>query len=178
MKRHSDSEQRVFEYIQTAIAEHGYAPSVREIGKAVGLKSSSTVQLNITRLQEKGLLQKTEKAARSIVLAEKQEKNKIPVFDGKSIGGTPSEYILYESDGHESEYFALKVEDDTLADDGIFAGSIAIVHSRETPLIGDLFAVRTDDTASIRKMSREVRREVDCGGTVLGRVVAVVMRFV
>lgn len=59
MSRHSDSEQRVFEYIQTVIAERGYAPSLREIGEAVGLKSPSTVQLHIRRLQEKGLLQKT-----------------------------------------------------------------------------------------------------------------------
>ena len=97
------------------------------------------------------------------------------MFDGQSVqsGDIPSEYVLYECDGHESD-FALRIEGDALADDGIFAGSIVIVHSGEAISSEDLFVVQTEAKTSIRKMCGETHYE----GPVLGRIIAVVMRFV
>ena len=51
-------QQRVYDYIEESIALHGYAPSVREIGEALGLKSPSTVHFHIKHLQEMGLIEK------------------------------------------------------------------------------------------------------------------------
>lgn len=128
------------------------------------------------KIARKGPTPEDRRRARSIVLAEKQEQNRIPVFDVQSVqsGDIPSEYVLYECDGHESEYFALRIEGDVLADDGIFAGSIVIVHSGEAISSEDLFVVQTEAKTSIRKMCGETHYE----GPVLGRIIAVVMRFV
>ena len=63
---------RIYEYLKTVIPEQGYAPSVREICEAVGLKSPSTVHFHLKRLQEKGLIEKGDFKGRAIVLTEQQ----------------------------------------------------------------------------------------------------------
>ena len=58
MPKKTDMTDRIYQYLQTIIPEQGYAPSVREIGEAVGLKSPSTVHFHLKRLQEQGRIAK------------------------------------------------------------------------------------------------------------------------
>lgn len=77
MEKLSRMQQRVYDYIAESIAEHGYAPSVREVGEALGLKSPSTVHFHIKHLQEMGLIEKSAGKGRAITL--KKQPQAVPV---------------------------------------------------------------------------------------------------
>ena len=80
MEKLSRMQQRVYDYIAESIAEHGYAPSVREVGEALGLKSPSTVHFHIKHLQEMGLIEKSAGKGRAITLKKQpQEAPAAPV---------------------------------------------------------------------------------------------------
>ena len=80
MEKLSRMQQRVYDYIEESIALHGYAPSVREIGEALGLKSPSTVHFHIKHLQEMGLIEKSAGKGRAITLKKQpQEAPAAPV---------------------------------------------------------------------------------------------------
>ena len=74
MPKKTQMTDRIYEYLQTVIPEQGYAPSVREICEAVGLKSPSTVHFHLKRLQERGLIEKGDFKGRAIVLATQRDK--------------------------------------------------------------------------------------------------------
>jgi len=63
------TQKKVLEYIKTVIGERGYAPSVREIGEAVGLRSTSTVQYNLNALEDAGYIERDPNLKRTIRLA-------------------------------------------------------------------------------------------------------------
>ena len=88
MPKKSDMTERVYEYLQAAIAQQGYAPSVREICEAVGLKSPSTAHFHLKRLQEQGLIDKGDCKGRAIVLRERRERDRIPIV-GCVAAGSP-----------------------------------------------------------------------------------------
>ena len=88
MPKRTDMTDRIYAYLQTVIPEQGYAPSVREICQAVGLKSPSTVHFHLKRLQERGLIEKGDFKGRAIVLTQQAEKNRIPIL-GHVAAGTP-----------------------------------------------------------------------------------------
>ena len=71
MAKLTPKQQKIYDYIQTFTAEHGYPPSVREIGAALGLKSPSTVHFHIKGLEEAGVLVKAEGKTRAITLADR-----------------------------------------------------------------------------------------------------------
>ena len=71
----------IYEYLQTVIPQQGYAPSVREICQAVGLKSPSTVHFHLKRLQERGLIEKGDGKGRAIVLTGPQDRDDAPRGD-------------------------------------------------------------------------------------------------
>lgn len=68
MEKLTAKQQKIYDYIQTFSAEHGYPPSVREIGAAVGLKSPSTVHFHLKGLEEAGVIIKAEGKTRAITL--------------------------------------------------------------------------------------------------------------
>ena len=85
MEKLSRMQQRVYDYIEESIALHGYAPSVREIGEALGLKSPSTVHFHIKHLQEMGLIEKSAGKGRAITLKKQpQEAPAAPVRPEKA----------------------------------------------------------------------------------------------
>lgn len=115
MPKKTDMTDRIYEYLQRVIPEQGYAPSVREICEAVGLKSPSTVHFHLKRLQEQGRIEKGDFKGRAIVLTAQREKNKIPIL-GDVAAGTPilaqeciDDYLTFECGSREDEYFALRV---------------------------------------------------------------------
>ena len=79
MEKLSRMQQRVYDYIAESIAEHGYAPSVREVGEALGLKSPSTVHFHIKHLQEMGLIEKSAGKGRAITLKKQLQESMLGV---------------------------------------------------------------------------------------------------
>ena len=85
----SKMQQRIYEYIAVCIQEQGYAPSVREIGEAVGLKSPSTVHFHLKRLEEAGVIAKGAGKGRAIALTEQAHpEDRIPIL-GNVAAGSP-----------------------------------------------------------------------------------------
>ena len=73
MPKKTDMTERIYAYLQEVIPVQGYAPSVREICEAVGLKSPSTVHFHLKRLQEQGLIDKGDCKGRALVLTQPPE---------------------------------------------------------------------------------------------------------
>ena len=126
---HGDTQQRILEYIEKYMETNGYSPSVREIGQAVGLKSTSTVHGHLNRLEKKGLLHREAMKPRTIDLTreDKPVLKRMPIL-GKVAAGTP---ILAEenADGFvtlpdnivgRGEHFILEVRGESM----IYAGII------------------------------------------------------
>ena len=134
MPKKTQMTERIYEYLQTVIPEQGYAPSVREICEAVGLKSPSTVHFHLKRLQERGLIEKGDFKGRAIVLAERPEKDRIPVL-GSVAAGTPilaqeciEDYLTFDCAGREKELFALRVRGESMLKAGILPEDLVVVH--------------------------------------------------
>ena len=112
MPKKTQMTEQIYNYLKTVIPQQGYAPSVREICEAVGLKSPSTVHFHLKRLQERGLIEKGDFKGRAIVLAAQREKNRVPIL-GDVAAGTPilaqeciDDYLTFDCGGTEEEFFA------------------------------------------------------------------------
>ena len=118
-------QQKIYDFIQSFTAEHGYPPSVREIGAAVGLKSPSTVHFHMKGLEEAGVIVKAEGKTRAITIpamplgavAEETDprENQIPIL-GNVAAGAPilaeeciEDYLTFDTQGMSGEHFALRV---------------------------------------------------------------------
>lgn len=195
MPKKTDMTQRIYEYLQTVIPEQGYAPSVREIGQAVGLKSPSTVHFHLKRLQEQGLIEKGDFKGRAIVLTERQEKNRIPIL-GNVAAGTPilaqeciEDYLTFECGGREEEYFALRVRGESMLKAGILPDDLVVVRRQQTAGVGEIIVALLGDEATVKRISRQGNQiwllpENDAyepidgtGAEVLGKVTAVVRQY-
>ena len=195
MPKKTDMTDRIYEYLQTVIPEQGYAPSVREICEAVGLKSPSTVHFHLKRLQERGLIEKGDFKGRAIVLTEAREKNKIPIL-GDVAAGTPilaqeciDDYLTFDCGGREGEYFALRVRGESMLKAGILPDDLVVVRRQPTAVNGEIVVALLGDEATVKRLSRRngeiwLLPENDdyqpINGTnaqVLGRVTAVVRQY-
>lgn len=155
----------VFEYIQSYCKEHGYPPSVRDIGKAVGLKSSSTVHMYLVQLEELGLIRRDPARPRAIVINETDEAvnlemsiRQIPVV-GKVAAGIP---ILAQENIEnfmsvpvdllgQGNYYILKVQGDSMIDAGIFNDDYVIVHEQKTASNGEIVVAMLEDEATVKR---------------------------
>ena len=195
MPKKTQMTDRIYEYLQTVIPEQGYAPSVREICEAVGLKSPSTVHFHLKRLQERGLIEKGDFKGRAIVLTEPREKNRIPIL-GDVAAGTPilaqeciDDYLTFDCGGREDEYFALRVRGESMLNAGILPDDLVVVRRQQTAVNGEIVVALLGDEATVKRLSRRngeiwLLPENDdyqpIDGTeaqVLGRVTAVVRQY-
>lgn len=166
MRKLKPQEQRVLDYVVASINENGYAPSVRDIKNALGFKSTSTVHMYLTRLEEFGLIRKEDGKSRAIVL----ESGAAPVADrvpilGKVTAGLP---ILAEEnfDGYvefaaparrydPKELFALRVSGTSMMGVGIMDGDYVIVSKSEYAENGEIVVALIDDSATVKTFYRE-----------------------
>ncbi|NLO21635.1 MAG: transcriptional repressor LexA [Syntrophomonadaceae bacterium] len=163
--RLTDRQKRIMDFIKKQIKESGYPPSVREIGQAVGLKSSSTVHAHLVHLEEMGLLKKDPSKPRTVIPVENQNVSMVsdttflPVV-GTVAAGTP---ILAEQniDGHmpiPSEFvhsgisFILKVKGDSMIEAGIFDGDFIIVREQPDANNGDIVVALLEDEATVKRL--------------------------
>ena len=157
MPRTSDKAERILEYVNQFVQENGYAPSVREIGAAVGLRSTASVSYHIQALQDKGLLMSPGEKGRkrSIVTAARQ--GQIPVI-GVVTAGVP--ILAYENqegtmawDG-DPGCFALRVRGDSMMGAGILSGDKVVVRPQQTANDGQIVVARIGDEATVKRLLR------------------------
>lgn len=195
MPKKTQMTDRIYEYLQTVIPEQGYAPSVREICEAVGLKSPSTVHFHLMRLQERGLIEKGDFKGRAIVLTGQREKNRIPIL-GDVAAGTPilaqeciDDYLTFDCGGTEEEFFALRVRGESMLNAGILPDDLVVVRRQPSAINGEIVVALLGDEATVKRLSKKngeiwLLPENDdyqpIDGTnaqVLGRVTAVVRQY-
>ncbi|MBE6946696.1 MAG: transcriptional repressor LexA [Ruminococcaceae bacterium] len=157
MPRTSDKAERILEYVNAFIQENGYAPSVREIGAAVGLRSTASVSYHIQALQEKGLLSQPGAKGRKRALSTGIRPGQIPVV-GVVTAGVP--ILAFENqegtmawDG-DPNCFALRVRGDSMIGAGILDGDKVVVRPQQTAMDGQIVVARIGDEATVKRLRR------------------------
>lgn len=164
-------QQEIYEFIQSYSAEHGYPPTVRDIGKAVGLASSSTVHAHLANLEKLGLIRRDPTKPRALELLDRATENVkefvrpmgLPLL-GSVAAGSPitaeeniEEYIDVPAEaGGSTGEFLLKVRGDSMIDAGILDGDIVVVKKQDTARDGEIIVARVgDDEATVKRYFRE-----------------------
>lgn len=202
-KPRGDMQARILAYIEQEIRTRGYAPSVREIGEAVGLKSTSTVHGHLTRMEKKGLLRRDSMKPRAIGLSaafspfdENASLREIPVV-GRVAAGTP---ILAEENIEETmtlpeemvgsgELFILRVRGESMIQAGIMNDDYIVVHRQMNANNGEIVVAMIDDEATVKRFYKEnghIRLQPENDAMepiivpevmILGKVVSLIRKF-
>ncbi len=163
MKGPSEKQLRILEFIRVFTKEKGYPPTVREIGAAVGLRSPSTVHAHLNKLRDFGLLQKEEHCTRSLTLAGKEEdepteENRVPIL-GRVTAGMPilaveetEGYLATDLDASCGEYFALRIQGDSMIGAAILDGDYIVVRKQNFAQNGQIVVAVIDDEATCKRL--------------------------
>ena len=157
MPRTSNKAQLIVDYVNQFIQENGYSPSVREIGAAVGLRSTASVSYHLQALQEKGLLASPGAKGRKRAIVTTQRPGQIPVI-GVVTAGLPILAVENQEgslswDGDPS-CFALRVRGDSMINAGILDGDKVIVRPQQSADNGQIVVARIEDEATVKRLRR------------------------
>jgi repressor LexA len=165
-------QQEIFDFIKKYSSRHGYPPTVRDIGKAVGLASSSTVHAHLANLEKVGLLRRDPTKPRAIELLDRAVdaaknvvsggENGLPLV-GQVAAGQP---ILAEENiedyvpvpglaGGEEGAFVLAVRGDSMVDAGILDGDYVVVRKQDTAVDGEIVVALVGEEATVKRFFRE-----------------------
>lgn len=163
-KKLTEKQQRILDYIASFIAERGYPPSVREIGDAMGLRSPSTVHAHLKALRAAGYLERTERKTRALSLtgtAAAMQVPRIPIL-GRVTAGLPilavediEGYFPYEGASGYGDYFALRIQGDSMIGAGIMDGDLIIVRKEQTARSGQIVVALLEDEATCKRLRLE-----------------------
>lgn len=170
MKKVSKRQEDILAFIKEEVRAKGYPPSVREIGEAVGLASSSTVHGHLARLEQKGFIRRDPTKPRAIEILEpedsiqKQSVIHVPLV-GKVTAGSPitaieniEEYFpLPDTYGtSEDQLFMLEIMGESMIEAGILDGDLVIVKQKSTANNGDIVVAMTEeDEATVKRFFKE-----------------------
>jgi len=157
MPRTSDKAELILNYVNQFIYENGYAPSVREIGAAVGLRSTASVSYHLQALQEKGLLQSPGGKGMKRAIVTSQRPGQIPVV-GVVTAGIPILAVENQEgtmawDG-DPNCFALRVRGDSMINAGILSGDKVVVRPQQTANDGQIVVALLGDEATVKRLRR------------------------
>ncbi|CDF57983.1 transcriptional repressor LexA [Thermobrachium celere] len=171
----TDKQQMILEFIKQELATKGYPPSVREIGLAVGLKSTSTVHAHLEKLEKKGYIRRDPTKPRAIEILDNNSYTynnynnididilKAPIVGNVSAGNP----ILAFEDIQDyfplplsyfnanNEVFLLKIEGESMIEAGILDGDYVVVEKRSIANNGDIVVALIDDSATVKRFYRE-----------------------
>ena len=157
MPRTSNKSELILDYVNQFVQENGYAPSIREIGEAVGLRSTASVSYHLRQLQEKGLLQSPGSKGRKRAISTGVRPGQIPVV-GLVTAGIPilaveiqEGTIPWEGD---PGCFALRVRGESMINAGILSGDLVVVRPQQTAMDGQIVVARIGDEATVKRLSR------------------------
>ena len=155
MPRTSNKAQMILDFVNQFVQENGYAPSVREIGAAVGLRSTASVSYHLQQLQEKGLLLAPGGKGRKRAIVTAQRPGQIPVV-GVVTAGMPI-LALENQEGTISwdgdpKCFALRVRGDSMINAGILNGDMVVVRPQPNADDGQIVVARIGDEATVKRL--------------------------
>jgi len=195
-------QQRILDVIAETVRTRGYPPTVREIGEAVGLTSSSSVHAQLANLERKGLLTKDATKPRAMSLSEPKVDGAVVPLLGRIAAGAP---ILADEHIEEhvtvphavvsgnADHFALRVAGDSMIGAGILDRDLVVITSHATAQDGQVVAALlpgpAEDEATVKRLGHDGARVMlipenpamapfeMVDGRILGRVVAVLRRL-
>lgn len=167
-------QQEIFDFIRKHSAKYGYPPTVRDIGKAVGLASSSTVHAHLANLEKIGLLRRDPTKPRAIELLDRAagaavesvrglvRSGSLPVV-GSVAAGAPmlaeeniEEYVsVPELAGGGDGQYLLRIRGESMKDAGIFEGDYVVVRSQDTARDGDIVVALLGEEATVKRFFHE-----------------------
>ena len=168
MSELSPMEQDVYGYIESMIENEGYAPSVRDICRALGIRSTSTAHACLSRLDQKGYIKKDQGKSRALRLGRAKYSDgermlRVPLL-GRVTAGTPilavenyDGYVDFPVSmaGGESDLFALRVMGESMIEAGILDGDIVIVNGVHYAENGEIVVAMIEDEATVKKFYKE-----------------------
>lgn len=159
-----ENERRVYDCLKSRM-ENGIPPTVREICRATGLKSTSSVHAYLRMLEEKGLITRDRGLNRAIHLAGEQTTVQVPIL-GRVAAGYPI-LAVEEADGFlpyspryegDGEYFALHVKGESMKNAGILDGDFVVALRTPTALDGEIVVALIGEEATVKRLYREKDR--------------------
>ena len=196
-------QRRILEFIAETVRSRGYPPTVREIGEAVGLTSSSSVHAQLATLERRGHLRKDPTKPRAMALSDSPRVQGVVVpLVGRIAAGEPllaeenveDHLVVPMGFAGDAEHFALTVRGDSMVGAGILDGDMVIVRSGSTAddgaVVVALLPGPAEDEATVKRLKRTKGHvilvpenpslepfEMDPQGRILGTVVAVLRRL-
>jgi repressor LexA len=196
-------QQRILDFIAETVRDRGYPPTVREIGEAVGLTSSSSVHAQLANLERMGLLHKDPTKPRAMTLASDGARatgTAVPLV-GRIAAGAPvlaaeqvEDYVSVPADFvRTGDHFALRVTGDSMIQAGILDGDMVVVRAQDAATDGDIVAAvlpgPAEDEATVKRLGHDGPRVMlipenpgmspfeMIGGHIAGKVVAVLRKL-
>lgn len=163
MARTSTKQQEILEFLRAFTAENGYAPSVREICAAVGLRSTASVHYHLAELKRLGQIDMDENKNRAITLVEAHQPGRIPII-GTVAAGMPilaqeniEGYLPWDGD---DTCFALRVQGYSMINAGILDGDHVVVRPQSTADTGDIVVAMLEDEATVKRFRRDTHGDI------------------
>lgn len=196
-------QQRILDVIADSVRDRGYPPTVREIGEAVGLTSSSSVHAQLANLERMGLLRKDATKPRAMALAADDHRPAsvvVPLL-GRIAAGSPvlaaehvEDYVAVpDGFADDRDHFALTVAGDSMVGAGIFDGDMVVIRQQDTAADGDIVAALlpgpAEEEATVKRLGHDGGRVMlipenpalspfeMTEGRILGKVVAVLRKL-
>ena len=150
--RSNDRRDKILAFVRSYAEEHGFAPSIREIGRAVGISSTKAVKYHLDILVNQGLLERTDRQARTIRTA--HQSDTLPLI-GRIAAGAPL-LAVENVEGRVSltrfhDCFLLRVKGESMTGAGIMDGDMVIVRPQATAENGEIVAALIDNEATVKR---------------------------
>ena len=163
----TERQHKILDYIRHVTRTRNYPPSVREIGEAVGLSSSSTVHNHLNQLERRGLIKRDPSKSRTVQLVQdaeidQQRRNAISVpIVGNVAAGSPilaeqniEDHVLLSPELAKDGYFLLRVRGDSMINAGIFDGDLVLVRPQHEAPNGSIVVALVDGNATVKRFER------------------------
>jgi repressor LexA len=171
----TERQRAILDYLRGFVDEHGYPPTVREIGEAVGLRSPSTVHAHLAQLERAGLLRRDPTKPRALELTDRRrhaeeaaaDVHRLPLVGQIAAGGplladqNIEDYVAVpEPLSRGGEEFLLRVKGDSMVDAGILDGDFVVVQRRQDARNGEIVVAlagddESADEATVKRFFRE-----------------------
>jgi repressor LexA len=163
----SDRQSKILDYIRYVTKVRNYPPSVREIGEAVGLSSSSTVHNHLNQLERRGLIKRDPSKSRTVQLVsdiavseERRNAVSVPIV-GNVAAGSPilaeqniEDHVLLSADIAKDGFFLLRVRGDSMINAGILDDDLVLVRPQHEASNGSIVVALVDGDATVKRFEK------------------------
>jgi len=169
----TERQRQILDYIRAEIHRRGFPPSVREIGEAVGLSSSSTVHSHLAALESKGLIRRDPSKPRALEVLDYRDTERavdygqvraVPLV-GQVAAGSPilaaeniEATMSLPAEMADEQTFILRVRGDSMIEAGILDGDFVVVRQQTTAQNGEIVVALLGDESTVKRFYREADR--------------------